>query len=116
VNARQIVEAEADGLDDRLDAALDKLSDHTKELYVGSLEIEFENKNGEMEYKDWEVVKRGNHLYAGTACNAGFLDMYVFDIDYGESVDEALQEFYADLEVEAREGPAAMSSRSRPQI
>lgn len=116
MNARQIVEAETGGLDDQLDAAIDNLNDQTKELYLGLVEIEFENKAGETDYATWEVVKRGNRLYAGTVCNAGFIESYVFDIEDGESVDEAFQEFYADLEVEAREGPDATSSRSRPQI
>ena len=75
------------------------------EEYIGPIEIE-DNKG---EFHTWEVAKRGNILVVGTACNVGLIDCYKMKIEEGESLDEALQELYADLEVEANDGAKYMS-------
>lgn len=75
------------------------------EIYHGSIEIE----HPEGEFHVWEVAQRGNTLIVGTACNVGWLEDYAMEIEKGESLQTALEELLADLEVEARDGPDYMS-------
>lgn len=80
----------------------------TNEKYIGCIEIQ--DVGGE--FHVWEVVKRGNILVVGVACNVGLLDCYSMVIEDGEPLDEALQELHADLEVEANDGAKYMSRLS----
>ena len=80
----------------------------TNEKYIGCIEIQ--DNSGE--FHAWEVVQRGNVLVVGTACNVGLLESYRMAMDDGETLDEALQELHADLEVEANDGARFMSRLS----
>ena len=75
------------------------------EKYIGYMEIECPGVNSPI----WEIVQRGNTLVVGTACNVGLLESYHMEMEEGETLQKALEELYADLVVEAQDGPAYMS-------
>ena len=62
--------------------------------YLGVVEID----EGETHLVQLETAS-GSYLVAGGACNAGLIPDYARELDLDfESLDEALQEFLADLE------------------
>lgn len=64
--------------------------------HIGTIELAFQDENGQKEYYVGEIVKAGNKLRSGSFTNTGILyDEYEADIDY--SVDEALQELTDDI-------------------
>lgn len=77
------------------------------EKYIGSLNTEC----GESEL---HIVRRGAWLIAGTACNVGLLDDYAIKIEDGETEQEALEEFAADLEEIDANGIEHTSGRTIP--
>ena len=77
------------------------VSDLTNSKYIGTLEIE----NGGF----FEIVATDDKLVFGTACNVGLLESGFIMRDDCESIDETLQELYADLSVYYSEGPAFVS-------
>jgi hypothetical protein len=76
------------------------------EKYIGYIEIEASDG----EFRVWEVVKRGDTLVVGTACNVGLLESFSMQLEDDESLDEALGELYADLVLEA-DGEGAYMAR-----
>ncbi len=82
------------------------VSDITNCRHLGTLE--FKDEAGQ--FHDFEVVRAGDRLVFGGACNVGFLESgyLVIDVDC-ETEDEALSELLADLETYYNDGPQFVS-------
>ena len=85
----------------KLDFSMSKAGDK----YIG--EMEFQKKGGDFDL--WTVIKRGRIYLIGTATNTGLLSEYYYEMDAGESEQNALEEINADLEWLATDGPSYMS-------
>lgn len=82
------------------------VSDITDCEYIGILE--FQDNKGE--FHDFQVVKAGNRLVFGGACNVGLLESGYMLMDCEcETLDEALAELLADLETYYNDRPAYVS-------
>lgn len=79
--------------------------DSSGDSAIGELEIQ--RKDGE--YDIWTIIKRGRLLVIGTPTNTGLLSEYYYKMEPGETVQNALQEVNADLEVLATDGESYMS-------
>lgn len=69
--------------------------------YLGP--VEFQDNKGE--FHDFEVVRVGNFLVFGGACNVGMLESGFIELEDSESEGECLQELLADLETFYNDGP-----------
>ena len=75
-------------------------------FYLGTLE--FQDSKGE--FHDFEIIRQGDTLFFGGACNAGFLQSGFMDFDAEcETQDDALAELLADLETYYNDGPSFTS-------
>ena len=79
--------------------------DSSGDSAIGELEIQ--RKDGE--YDIWTIIKRGRLFVIGTPTNTGLLSEYYYKMEPGETVQNALQEVNADLEVLATDGESYMS-------
>lgn len=79
--------------------------DSSGDSAIGELEIQ--RKDGE--YDIWTIIKRGRLFVIGTPTNTGLLSEYYYKMEPGETVQNALQEVNADLEVLAMDGESYMS-------
>ena len=79
--------------------------DSSGDSAIGELEIQ--RKDGE--YDVWTIIKRGRLFVIGTPTNTGLLSEYYYKMEPGETVQNALQEVNADLEVLAMDGESYMS-------
>ena len=77
-----------------------------KGKYLGVLE--FQDRHGE--WQNFEIVQTRRRLVFGSATNVGLLESGYLPIDPYLSLDENLQELYADLEVYYNDGPQSVSS------
>lgn len=73
--------------------------------YLG--QIEFQGANGD--FHSFEIIKSGNRIAFGGACNAGFIESGFIEIEDGESIDCALREMLSDLETYYNDGARYVS-------
>ena len=85
-----------------------KVWSHTPEsetdIYLGA--IEFQDVKEELHVFDVVHSPSSNRLVFGGACNTGILQSGYMEIEEDESVDSALYELLADLEVYYNDGPS----------
>ena len=81
--------------------------DTDKAKYLGP--IEFQDNAGGWHF--FEVLHSEQHrrLVFGGACNVGFIESGYLEIEEDETLEEALQEMLADLEVYYNDGPTYVS-------
>ncbi len=71
--------------------------------------IEFQDHKGEFHVFNVLLTKDESRIVFGGACNAGFLESGYLPLEDGESLDEGLQEMFADLEVYYNDGKEYVS-------
>ncbi len=83
------------------------VSDVSKEIRMRSNDLEFQDNKGEWQH--FTIIATPDRIVFGGVCNVGLIESGYLEREEGETLDEALAETLADLEVYYNDGPQYVS-------
>jgi hypothetical protein len=84
-----------------------KVSDISNAMALRSNDMEFQDNSGQWHH--FTIIATPSRIVFGGVCNVGFLESGYLELEEYESLDESLQECFADLETYYNDGPRYVS-------